>query len=100
MTYNGCELLLNVDAWKSLFFAPIVRMRLPEYAETYCSSGDNSVLSSTNNSTMTNFSLRSVATLGSVHTLASILRQFTQFQPVKSMSTGLFNAFAAASPSS
>src|SRR5690606_40028963 len=61
-----------------LFFFPIVLILFPEYSETYCSSGDNSVLSSTNSSTITNSSRSSVATFGSVHTLASILQQFTQ----------------------
>ncbi len=55
-----------------------------------CLSSANNFRSSTYNETSTKWSLISFFTEGLVHTFSSILLQFTQAHPVKSINTGLF----------
>src|SRR4051812_30001234 len=97
IAYWGCATALKFSAWNVAHLSPTVTISFASpffVLYTNCSTDGRFFLSSTYRDTTTKLSFIRLFTEGSVHTFSSILRQFTQAHPVKSISTGLFCSLA------
>src|SRR4026208_22488 len=103
IAYCGCAFALKFSVWKVDHLSPTLTMDLSvpdEVLKIICSVSGSFLFSSTYNDTTTNCVCIRLSTVGSVQTLSSIFRQFTQAQPVKSINTGFFSFLAFANASS